>query len=163
MKYKGKQFPKDLYMVRDAAGIVRWYEKDPMKTADRDDAEVDLTEVLEDFYGAGSVANPVALRLVGARLYRCEPFAISQPAAIRMGKLARHLEDLAGHVVDILDARNPDVEYPLNGVLMDRDGHMTGTATYSMKGECSDGNPDHALVCVEGAFLKDEKKEGKEQ
>lgn len=153
MKYKGKTYPKDLYVVRDSKKNIHWFDADPMKTPDRDAHEVEPVELLEEFYGgAGTVGNPIVVRIAGALLNRCEPFAISQPAAIRTGKLSRHLEDLDGRIVEIINAYNPNAEFPLNGVVMDREGRPVDYATYSVSGACSDGVESHSLVCVDGVF-----------
>ncbi len=171
MKTKGNLYPHTIYMVNDDNHVSHFYESDPMRTEDRESAEINIGEVISDFVGEGSVMNPVLVALNCAKLERSEPFAVSQPGAVRCGTLKKHFEDMAGHIVDVLDTRNDDANFPFNGVLLTREGKMVGTATYSLKGECSDGVESHNLVLVEGVFpekkdeqegeKKDAKKDGR--
>ncbi len=159
MKTKGKVYPKDLYLVSDANHEYHFYLSDPMKTRDRAGAEVNIGELISDFIGGdGTVANPIVVALNCAAIQRCEPFAISQPGAIRTGQLKKHFEDMEGRIVDILETKNSDPDFPFNGVLLSRNGAMLGVATYSVLGECKDGIEDHALVCMDGLIPSPEAK-----
>lgn len=157
-KINGKIYPHDLYVARDREGNIKCYSSDPMRTADREGAVIDLLKLIDEEVGGTNVANPACVRLNIAHLDRTEDFYISQPESIRMGKLDAHFEDLEGHVIEILMQGSGDIDYPLNGVLLDRDGNFVGNGKFNFHGECSDGNPDHTVVLVAGTLeRKDDK------
>lgn len=163
-KVKGKLYPDNIYMAVDSDHVCHFYRKDPMHTSNREADEVNIGDLLIDFCGEPSIINPVVFALNVAVLDRGEPFAISQPGAVRSGQLKKHFEDLEGHVVDILETKNGDRDFPFNGVLLTRQGTMVGNATYSVTGECKDGIENHRLVCVNGVFEPEgEEKAGKEE
>ena len=77
----------------------------------------------------------------------------SLQSEIRKGEVEKHLENMDGNLVEILDTRSiADSEYPLNGVVINRYGEPIQLCRFNMSGKCSDGNPLHNLVAINGQY-----------
>ena len=164
-KIKGRVYPEQLYLTCDKRGIYHWYRRDPMGIPNREEEELSsIEDLISDFYGRGDVANPVTIFINGVKIVRTEKFDILQMVNIRQGTVNRHIEDMEGSVVDILEVRNADPSYPLNGVVFDRRGNILETRTYSIDGLCKDGNEEHSLMAVNGKAVMEtyEEKPGEE-
>ena len=74
---KGIVLPKDYFLTRDKNGVYHWYEEDPLKSKDRQKAEVDIASVISETVGYGNIANPVMVHLLCARIDRS---AVRTPA-----------------------------------------------------------------------------------
>ena len=143
-------FPQNIFVVEDDDARIHCYRKDPMKTDASDREEVDLLDEIMAFYGRGNAVNPVIIQIRGARIERAGAFSLNFLEDFRLGRVTDHLEDMEGHVVEILTVRNRDTGYPLNGVILDRFGSMIEKRTFSSSGLCSDGDENHRLVTVKG-------------
>ena len=143
-------YPQNLFLCEDSNGRVHCYRNDPMKTDNPKSQEINLYDELLAFFGHGDQINPVIFQIRGAKIDRATPFSLSVLESFRLGVAEDHLEDLDGHVVEIIMARNNDSGYPLNAVVIDKDGCMLCQRTYSSTGECSDGDPQHRLVMIAG-------------
>lgn len=150
---KGVTYPDDMYLVKDEDNKVKWFRKDPMKHPGRDNPEVNLIDEIFEYFGDGDILNPLRIRIQGIHIQRGEPFDISLPGLIRKGKVDRHIEDLEGNHIDILASIvQKATDFPINGVLLSRDGEIIATRTYSLQGDCSDGVRSHRLVAVQGTI-----------
>ena len=143
-------YPVNLFLAEDENGISHWYKTDPMKTDFPQREEIDLADELHAFYGHGSLMNPIILQLKGAKINRAEPFNLNFLESFRLGNTDEHMEDMEGRVVEILATRNADGGFPLNAVVLNRDGSMMEQCTYSSAGKCSDGLEQHTLITVKG-------------
>jgi len=152
-------YPINLFLCEDENGMTHWYKTDPMKTDALQREEIDLADEMLAFFGHGNMINPIIFQIKGAKINRAEPFRLSQLEDFRLGSAEEHLEDLEGHVVEILAARNANGGYPLNAVVLNRDGSMMEQRTYSSTGICSDGNDQHTLVSVKGPAVYDNAQE----
>lgn len=150
---KGKTYPQDFYLVRDKDGNSHFYSADPMNNQNRMQNEVNLADVLFGFFGPADVVNPLIIRVAGIIHERGQRFDISAPGKIRCGEMAKHLEDMDGNIVEILQMRSPNVSFPLNGIVMGRDGKMFDQRLYDGTGACSDGNEYHRLVIMDGVLV----------
>jgi len=147
---KGIVLPKDYFLTRDKNGVYHWYEEDPLKSKDRQKAEVDIASVISETVGYGNIANPVMVHLLCARIDRSVEFNISLLTALRKGTENKHFEDMLGNIVEVLEFQNSDPEYPLNGIVLDSRGDMVEMRCYSGRGECRDGVEDHRLLAIKG-------------
>lgn len=143
-------YPQNIFLVEDDNARVHCYHKDPMKSDAADREEIDLLDEIMAFYGRGNAVNPVIIQIRGARIERAGAFSLNFLEDFRLGRVTDHLEDMEGHVVEILTVRNRDTGYPLNGVILDRNGSMIEKRTFSSSGLCSDGDENHRLVTVKG-------------
>lgn len=152
MRIEHQDYPTQLFLAVAEDGRLHWYSRDPMKVEKKEDYEVKLAAELNKYFGGGSIVNPIHIAISGAKVNRAEPFRISQPGDIRSGKIQAHFEDGAGRLVEILQFAGSDNAFPLNGVIFSRKGENIGMATYSPLGECSDKDPQHALLCFAGTM-----------
>lgn len=139
-----------LYLVRDEKGNAHWYTHDPLLPANRS-SEVKIEHVISDLVGSGSLLNPVCVYLSCSLLFRGEPFTVANYGAIKNSAYPRTVMDLEGHRVNILEELNDDGAYPFNGVVLNEKGTMIANRTYSLRGECSDGQESHQLVIMHKA------------
>lgn len=147
---KGTVLPKDYFLVRGRDGEYHWYSEDPLKAADRDSVEVSIEDVITQAVGWGDVDNPVMVHLNCAKIDRSVPFHVGLLAGIRKGSEDKHFEDMSGHVIDVLEAQNPDKEFPLTGVVLGSAGEFIEARQYSFKGLCKDGEESHRLIAIVG-------------
>lgn len=136
-----------LYLVRDENGQPHWYTHDPLNPANLS-SEVKIEHVITDLVGSGSRLNPVCVYLSCTLFNRGELFNTANYSAIKSNVGLRSVRDLEGHRVNILEDMNDDGEYPFNGMVLDANGTMIANRTYSLFGECSDGEEGHSLVIV---------------
>ena len=152
MKIEHRDYPSQLFLAAAEDGKLHWYNQDPLKAENKEACEVDLTVALNKYFGGGDVVNPIHIAISGTKVNRADAFRISQPEDIRTGKYQAHFEDAAGRLVEILHFGGPDEYYPLNGVVFSRSGERLEMTTYNPMGECSDGNPQHTLLCFAGSM-----------
>lgn len=152
-------YPQNLFLAQDEDGRFHWYRKDPMKSDDLSKEEVSLEEALMAHYGYGTNINPIIVQIRGAKIDRATPFSLTFLEDFRLGRTEDHIEDIEGHVIEILSTRNSDGQYPLNGVVLSRNGEMIKQRTYSSTGECSDGVENHRLITVNGPAVFNNSKE----
>ncbi len=146
-------YPQTIFLAEDDNARIHCYHADPMKTDSPEKEEIDLLDEIMSFYGKGNIVNPVIIQIRGARIERAGAFSLSFLEDFRLGRAVDHLEDMEGHIVEILSVRNRDTGYPLNGVILDKYGSMIEKRTYSSSGSCSDGNESHRLVTVKGPAI----------
>lgn len=147
---KGTVLPKDYFLVRTRDGEYHWYSEDPLKSDNREEAEVSIEDVITQAVGWGDVDNPVMVHLNCAKIDRSVPFNIGLLAGVRKGSEDKHFEDMSGRVIDVLEAQNPDREFPLTGVVLGSAGEFIDARQYSFKGLCKDGDEAHRLIAVVG-------------
>lgn len=147
MKLEPTVTKSPLYLVRDENGESHWYSRDPLKEANLS-SEVKIENVVADLVGSGSRLNPVCVYLSCFNVMRAEPFLPSTFGAMKTSDLPRTVMDLEGCRVSILEEMNDDGHYPFNGVVLDAEGRMIASRTYSLYGECSDGESAHQLVIM---------------
>lgn len=158
MEKKGKLYPQDLFLIEDKDGNVQWYKKDPFRCTGDDNTPFNLEKELIYLAGGASRVNPVMVRIKFFGIHRGEEMTISLQSKIRKGEIDKHLENMEGNLVEILDARTiPDSKYPLNGVVINRYGEPIQLCKFDMGGKCSDGNPLHNLVAINGQYKFEEK------
>lgn len=143
-------YPTNLFLFEDDYGIPHWYRSDPAKTDASAREEIDLADEMLAFFGHGNRINPVIFQVKGAKISRAEPFNMGVLETFRLSASEEHMEDMEGRVVEMLAARNGDSSFPLNAVVLDRDGSMLTQRTYNTMGQCSDGRAEHTLVVVKG-------------
>lgn len=143
-------YPINLFLTEDENGKAHFYRTDPVKTDDLDREEIDLADEMLAFFGHGSVVNPIIFQIAGGKINRAEPFTLDFLETFRLGIADSHLEDMEGRIVEILSARNNNSAYPLNAIVLDRDGSMMENRTYSSSGKCSDKKKSHSLIKVKG-------------
>lgn len=146
-------YPQNFFLSEDTNGRAHCYSIDPMKTDNPKSKEIDLCQELLAFFGHADQINPIIFQIRGAKIDRATPFSLAVLESFRLGVTEDHLEDLEGHVVEIIMARNRDSGYPLNGVVINKDGSMICQRTYSSTGDCSDGNDQHRLVMISGPAI----------
>ena len=142
---KGQIYPKNLYLIMGNDGYAHWYKEDPKNLKNRDEAEIDLAEVLFGFYGSGSAMNPLMVSLNCALLDRCEQFNTARLTEIRNRTVRKHIEDGCGNRVDIEPINSGDIDYPLSGSVYDENHQLLARRLYTPTGECSDNNREHDL------------------
>ncbi len=147
----GRLHPDTFFLSQDENGMYHCFRRDPMKVEDPEDEEItSIADLISDFAGPCDIANPVVFRFAAEKINRCTRFTITLPDEIRVGKVNQHIQDMTGRIVEILNSRNPDPEFPLNGVVFDRSGAMLTTRTYAADGSCSDRIGEHHLIGVVG-------------
>ena len=148
---QGTILPNDYFLIRDTKnGTYHWYKGDPFRCDDRRELEVSIEEVITSFIGIGTIANPVVVCLNCALIDRSVNFDVRLLAGIRNGSEEKHFEDMNGNVIDVLEVKNSDAQYPLSGAVFNKDGDVIEIRKYSFQGECSDGKEDHHLMAVNG-------------
>lgn len=164
-RIKGTNYPKDVFLVRDKNDVFHWYTKDPMKAENREEHEISVENEIMNLVGKGTVENPVVVHISCARINRSEAFNMAQPSEVRRGNGNRHFEDLTGAVIDILEVRNSNPDFPLSGVVFNKKGDIVDNRRYSIQGLCEDGDEDHTIVIVNGPalFESDVREEGAEE
>lgn len=149
-KLKAKTYPDGIYLAKGKDGKGHFYATDPLQIRDTEGQELDLAELLFDFFGPADVVNPIVFKVAGAVNERGRKFEISAPAKIRTGEMAAHFEDLEGNVVEVSAMRGPDESHPVNGIVLTRDGKLVAQRFFDVEGTCQDGKPLHRLVIVDG-------------
>lgn len=157
---EGKIYPGEIFLVRGRDGKGHCYLQDPMKIRNRGELEVDFTETMFGFFGESNAVNPMVLHVSGVVFSRGEAFDISMPAKVRTGSYDGHFEDSEGNVVEVLPVRSPDPLFPVNGIVLTRDGRLVEQRLYDGTGRCADGNADHALYVVNGPLKEESVEEG---
>lgn len=153
MAIKGTTISGQFYLVQNPDLSYSWFDRDPMKCPASERVPINIGDTLKDFFSGDSpvdITNPIIVRVKGAQLNRCEKFSISAPAAIRARKVDKHIEDLEGSLIEVLEVRGLDPAFPINAVIYNSDGAIVGYRTYSLKGFCSDEIEDHRIVVVDG-------------
>ncbi len=148
---QGTILPNDYFLIRDSKdGMFHWYKGDPFRCQDRTKLEVGIEEVITSYIGTGTIANPVVVCLNCALLDRSVKFDVRLLSGIRNGSEEKHFEDMNGNVIDVLEVKNSDAQYPLSGAVFNNDGDVIEIRKYSFEGVCSDGKEEHCLVAVNG-------------
>lgn len=157
---EGKIFPGELFLVRGRDGKGHCYSQDPMKVKDRESVEVDLAEALFNFYGESDPVNPMVLHVSGVVFNRGEAFNISMPAKVRSGSYDGHFEDMEGNIVEVLPMRGSDPLFPVNGIVLNKEGVLVAQRHFNGTGQCEDGDEYHRLIVVNGALKEDVRDDG---
>lgn len=150
-KFETQLIDTEFFIAQDESGNLHCYDRDPLRTPDREGARIDLLKAIVDQFGKPDIANPIVIKVKGARLDRCKPFDAGMPERIR-GGLAAHFEDFEGTCMEIVGRRWANKDFPLTALIIREDGLTDGYRLYSNKGECEDGVASHRLVVVDGAI-----------
>lgn len=149
---EGKIYPGEIFLVRGSDGKGHCYLQDPMKIKDRDSVEVDFADTMFGFFGDSNAVNPMVLHISGAVFSRGEAFDISMPAKVRSGSYDGHFEDMEGNIVEVLPMRSSDPLFPVNGIVLTREGGFVAQRHYNGQGQCSDKDGNHVILVVNGAL-----------
>lgn len=147
---RGIVLPNDFFLVRDKDGLYHWYSEDPLKSKNRDAAEIAIESVISEAVGWGDVANPVVVRINCAKIDRSVAFNVGLLASVRKGVENKHFEDMSGNIIDILDVQNTDRDFPLSAAVYNCYGDAVELRKYSFNGECKDGREEHHLLAING-------------
>lgn len=107
-----------------------------------------LEEYIENSLGegAGTVDNPIIVRIAGSRINRCVPITEEDLKAIQSGESEGDcVKDMDGNYIEILPRRSSDEKFPLNGILYDEKGAAT-VRNYALDGTCKDRDEMHRIA-----------------
>lgn len=148
-----KGYPKDIYLVADEKNEGLFFMEDPIKKENRQKHGFDFARLVFDFMdGPSDIVNPYKIRFMVYKVNRGDAFDGAIPEKIRRGEIDAHIEDHNGDIIEITGRLNNDKEFPMNAVVYDGDGSIIETRKYSADGYCSDEDPSHRLVVMQGAL-----------
>lgn len=158
-KLETQMYPTYLFIAEGEDGRIQWFATDPMKAGANEAAVVEPGRLMVDMLGHCTKANPIVIKIGGAILERSFAFDSSIPDQMRKGMLAAHIRDYEGNYVEILPMHGSDPDFPLNGAVLDENGQPICFRRFSLRGACSDDNPDHSLVVFHGLLKMDSDKD----
>lgn len=141
---------KTFYFAFDDDGNRRWYTADPSFSDVPEELETNIEDELIRFLGSKpTLIRPAKVRFKAAFVRNTQAFTLQAVGEIRNGH-KKYVTDREGNYIEIADRRNADPDFPLTGVLFASDGTVVGSRKYNGRGECSDGEPVHALFVIMG-------------
>ena len=141
---------KTFYFAFDADGNRRWYSADPSFSDTPEELETNIEDELIRFLGSKpTLICPAKIRFKAAFIRTTQEFNLKAVTDIRQGAV-KYVSDGEGTYVEIANRPTDDPDFPLIGVLFGPDGAVFGSRRYNGRGECSDGDPAHALFVIIG-------------
>lgn len=144
-----KSMGADIYVIADAKGEAEFYENDPLRPENRNSQFNFGRRIFEIMDGQSDIVNPIKMRVL---LYQCRrgaKFDFNQMNKVCGENSDIQVGDKQGNIVEITKRWSTNGAFPYNGVIYNENGEIIEHRLYSTNGDCSDGDPDHALI-----FLK---------